>query len=93
MLNRRRFLGRSLLACNALPLAGASSACSDSPAASDTADTIHKRALVFDAPVHALARIFYQGGRMGTRKSNGYWDLPRAREGGLGAFLLSVYVP
>ena len=30
---------------------------------------------------------------MGTRKPNGYWDLPRAREGGVGAFFLSLYIP
>ena len=30
---------------------------------------------------------------MGTRKPNGYWDLPRAREGGVGAFFMSLYIP
>ena len=54
---------------------------------------IHKRSLVFDGHVHALDREFYQGGSMGTRKQDGYWDLPRALEGGVGAFFCSVYIP
>jgi membrane dipeptidase len=48
---------------------------------------------VFDAHVHALDREFYKGGSMGDRKTDGQWDLPRAREGGEGAFFLSVFVP
>jgi membrane dipeptidase len=54
---------------------------------------IHRRAFVFDAHVHALDREFYNGGSMGDRKTDGQWDLPRAREGGEGAFFLSVFVP
>jgi membrane dipeptidase len=30
---------------------------------------------------------------MGTCKQDGYWDLPRALEGGVGAFFCSVYIP
>ncbi len=40
-----------------------------------------------------LDREFYHGGSMGTRSSEGQWDLPRAREGGVGAFFLSVFIP
>lgn len=54
---------------------------------------IHKRALIFDAHVHAGDREFYHGGSIGTRKSDGQWDLSRAREGGVGAFFFSVFVP
>jgi membrane dipeptidase len=54
---------------------------------------IHRRAFVFDAHVHALDREFYNGGSMGERKTDGQWDLPRASEGGEGAFFLSVFVP
>ncbi len=55
---------------------------------------IHKRALVFDGHVHALDREFYQGVAAWVRcKTNGYWDLPRAKEGGVGAFFLSLYIP
>lgn len=63
------------------------------PVISAKAITVHQRALVFDGHVHATDREFYNGGSMGTRKQNGYWDLPRAKEGGVGAFFLSVYVP
>ena len=53
---------------------------------------IHARALVFDAHVHAIGREFYHGGDIGVRKADGQFDLPRAREGGLGALFFSVYV-
>ena len=48
---------------------------------------------MFDAHVHALDREFYNGGSMGERKTDGQWDLVRAREGGESAFFLSVFVP
>jgi len=54
---------------------------------------IHKRALIFDGHVHALDREFYHGGSMGTRTNEGQWDLVRAKEGGEGAFFLSVFIP
>lgn len=63
------------------------------PHISARAQAIHKRALVFDGHVHALDREFYHGGSMGTRVTEGQWDLVRAREGGVGAFFLSVFVP
>jgi membrane dipeptidase len=99
MLNRRSFLGYASLAPALLahhPLLGSAVASPEgdsSPQISARAQAIQKRALVFDAHVHAVDREFYQGGSMGTRKDNGHWDLPRAREGGVGAFFLSVYVP
>jgi membrane dipeptidase len=37
-------------------------------------------------------RIFYHGGDIGERKSDGQFDLPRAKEGGLGALFFSVFV-
>jgi membrane dipeptidase len=63
------------------------------PHISPQALTIHQRAFVFDGHVHALDREFYHGGSMGDRRADGQWDLPRAREGGEGAFFLSVFVP
>jgi membrane dipeptidase len=63
------------------------------PHISPQALTIHQRAFVFDGHVHALDREFYHGGSIGDRKADGQWDLPRAREGGEGAFFLSVFVP
>ncbi len=98
MLTRRRFLGYTALAPAALRpslWAQLQSSGTDQPAPqiSARARAIHQRALVFDGHVHALDTEFYNGGSMGTRRTSGQWDLPRAREGGEGAFFLSVYIP
>ena len=98
MLNRRQFLGYSALVSAALrPSAWAQVAPQvpkdAAPSISARALAIHKRALIFDGHVHALDREFYHGGSMGDRQADGQWDLPRAREGGVGAFLLSVFIP
>src|ERR1700722_1189863 len=87
MLSRRRFLGYCALA----PALLRSSVWGDEVSA--RALEVHKRALVFDGHVHALDREFYHGGSMGTRVPEGQWDLVRAREGGEGAFFLSVFIP
>jgi membrane dipeptidase len=79
-LTRRRFLALS---------AAAPALLGQSPRARE----VHRHALVLDAHVHALDREFYHGGSMGTQYPDGQWDLVRAKEGGLGAFFLSVYVP
>jgi membrane dipeptidase len=63
------------------------------PEISAKARAIHKKAFVFDGHVHALDREFYKGGSFGTRKEDGYWDLPRAKEGGVAAFFMSIYIP
>jgi membrane dipeptidase len=62
------------------------------PAVSERARKLHQASLVFDGHVHAIDREFYHGGDVGTQKSDGQFDLPRAREGGLGALLFSVFV-
>ena len=100
MLTRRRFLSYSALAPGALDaLFRGRSSLQDTtidkaaPHVSPQALAIHQRAFVFDAHVHALDREFYNGGSMGERKTDGQWDLVRAREGGEGAFFLSVFVP
>jgi membrane dipeptidase len=59
---------------------------------SNRALQLHQRALVFDAHVHAINRQFYHGGDFGDRVSDGQFDLPRARQGGLDAMFLSVFV-
>jgi membrane dipeptidase len=100
MLTRRRFLGYTALTPATLspafwaypPLQG-SDADQPAPQISARALAVHKRALVFDGHVHALDREFYHGGSMGTRKTDGQWDLRRAREGGESAFFLSVFIP
>jgi membrane dipeptidase len=56
------------------------------------ARSLHSRSLVFDGHIHAIDRVFYHGGDIGERKADGQFDLPRAKEGGLGAFFCSIFV-
>src|SRR5579862_9521214 len=58
----------------------------------DRARALHASSLVFDGHVHAIDREFYNGGDIGTRKADGQFDLPRAKEGGLGALFFSIFV-
>jgi len=100
---RRHFLGYSaalpaalhpsLWAQQPAPRVRGSVAAMPAPHVSPQALAIHKRALIFDGHVHALDREFYHGGSFGTEYSDGQWDLVRAKEGGVGAFFLSLYVP
>jgi membrane dipeptidase len=66
--------------------------CSGSVPLADRARTLHHNALVFDAHIHAIEREFYHGGDISQRRPDGQFDLPRAREGGLGAMFFSFYV-
>jgi len=59
---------------------------------SDRARALHNSSLVFDAHIHAIEREFYHGGDIAQRKPDGQFDLPRAKEGGLGAMFFSFYV-
>jgi membrane dipeptidase len=59
---------------------------------SDRARALHRRSLVFDGHIHAIEREFYNGGDIGQRKPDGQFDLPRAKEGGIGAMFFSFYV-
>ena len=55
-------------------------------------NNLHRTSLVFDGHIHAIDREFYHGGDIGQRKSDGQFDLPRAKEGGLGAMFFSIFV-
>jgi membrane dipeptidase len=59
---------------------------------SEKARNLHDRALVFDGHVHVIDRQLYHGGDIGERVSDGQFDLPRAKEGGVGAMFFSVFV-
>jgi membrane dipeptidase len=61
-------------------------------AVSDRARALHRSSLVFDGHIHAIEREFYHGGDIGQRKPDGQFDLPRARDGGIGAMFFSFYV-
>jgi len=56
------------------------------------ARALHRSSLVFDGHIHAIEREFYNGGDIGQRKPDGQFDLPRAKEGGIGAMFFSFYV-
>ena len=62
------------------------------PPISERGRKLHQSMLVFDGHVHAIDREFYHGGDLGARKPDGQFDLPRAKEGGLGALFFSVFV-
>lgn len=59
---------------------------------SEKARQIHQSTLVFDGHVHVINRQFYHGGDIGDRVSDGQFDLPRAKEGGVGAMFFSIFV-
>ncbi len=59
---------------------------------SPAAQALHRELLIFDGHIHAVDREFYHGGDIGQRKSDGQFDLPRAREGGLGALFFTFFV-
>ena len=88
MLTRRDFLEWAALAAPASALPSAAYG-----AVSGREAALQKSAYVFDGHVHALDREFYHGGEITDRVGVGQWDLQRAREGGVDAFFLSVYVP
>ena len=59
---------------------------------SERAKKLHRDALVFDGHVHVIDRQFYIGGDIGQRVNDGQVDLPRAKEGGVGAMFFSLFV-
>ena len=59
---------------------------------SEKAKKLHRDALVFDGHVHVIDRQFYLGGDIGQRVNDGQIDLPRAKEGGVGAMFFSLFV-
>jgi membrane dipeptidase len=76
----------------ALFAAGACQSGAQTPPISERARVLHARSLVFDGHIHAVDREFYHGGDIGQRKPDGQFDLPRAKEGGLGALFFSIFV-
>jgi membrane dipeptidase len=77
---KRSFLALAILA----PLLAA--------AVSSRARKVHEAAFVFDAHVHVIDRQLYHGGDMGKRVSDGQFDLPRAKDGGVDAMFFSLFV-
>jgi membrane dipeptidase len=61
-------------------------------AVSERAQKLHEQAFVFDGHVHVIDRQLYHGGDIGERVSNGQFDLPRAKAGGVDAMFFSIFV-
>jgi membrane dipeptidase len=59
---------------------------------SPQARKLHNDAFVFDAHVHVVNRQFYHGGDIGKRVTDGQFDLPRAKDGGVDAMFFSLFV-
>ncbi|MEK7404622.1 MAG: membrane dipeptidase [Acidobacteriota bacterium] len=59
---------------------------------SERAQKLHQDAFVFDGHIHMINRQLYHGGDIGQRVVDGHVDLPRIREGGVDAFMFSLFV-
>jgi membrane dipeptidase len=55
--------------------------------------SLHRKAFVMDGHTHVMTRELLLGTDIGQRYSDGNFDLPRAREGGIDAMFFSVYTP
>jgi membrane dipeptidase len=72
-------------------LASGGTLCGQTPV-SERARALHAGSLVFDGHIHAVDREFYHGGDIAQKKTDGQFDLARAKEGGLGALFFSIFV-
>lgn len=54
---------------------------------------LHFRSIVIDTHVDTTQRLFEPGFDLGARHANGGVDIPRLREGGVGAVFFAVWVP
>ena len=56
------------------------------------ARALHRRAIVIDTHADTTQRLLDEGFDLGTRSAEGHLDIPRMREGGLGAQFFSIWV-
>jgi membrane dipeptidase len=59
----------------------------------DTAESLHRDAIVIDTHNDVTQRLVAEGANLAERLPDGQTDIPRMREGGLDAEFLSVFVP
>lgn len=74
-----------------LPLAALTAA--DKPAISKQAHDLHFRSIVIDTHDDTTQRLLDPTFDLSVRHSDGNIDVPRMREGGLGAIFFSIYIP
>jgi len=60
---------------------------------SSRARAIHFSSLVFDTHADTAQRLFFDGFDLGERNNEGCIDIPRLREGGVGAVFFALWVP
>src|SRR5271166_852673 len=75
------------------PVAAATAAPPAAVDASDTAESLHRSAIVIDTHDDVTQRLVVEGANLANRLPDGQTDIPRMREGGLDAEFLSVFVP
>src|ERR1044072_9280926 len=64
------------------------------PVVSEQARRVHAAAIVVDTHADTTQRLVAPGGfDLGVRHTDGNLDIPRMREGGLGAQFFSIWVP
>ena len=74
-----------------LPLAALTA--SDKVAVSKRARALHFRSIVIDTHDDTTQRLLDPAFDLGVRHTDGNVDIPRMREGGLGAIFFSIYIP
>ena len=60
---------------------------------SDAARALHFRSIVIDTHADTTQRLIYDDFDLGERHADGSIDIPRMREGGVGAIFLAIWVP
>lgn len=64
-----------------------------SPEISEAARELHFRSLVIDTHADTTQRLMHDGFDLGVRHGDGSVDIPRLREGGVGAIFLAIWIP
>lgn len=64
----------------------------EAPRVPEEARRMHQEAFVFDGHLHMINRQLHLGGNIGDRLPDGQVDLPRMKEGGIDAFMMTLYV-
>ncbi|MCH7642956.1 MAG: dipeptidase [Chloroflexi bacterium] len=59
---------------------------------SDAAEQLHRRSLVVDTHIDTITHLLSRHPDFGTRLQAGHVDIPRLREGGVGAALFAIWV-
>lgn len=81
------------ISCCGLALIGLVSAAVNAAEISDRAKKLHFGSIVVDTHDDTTQRLLYEKLDLGHRDARGNIDIPRMREGGLGAIFFSIWIP